>query len=151
MKIRTLFAEYNLDDLDFGLGKKAPRLIKRDPFGDKDKDRMMNVTDCQPHNPRKQGVLGHAVGKYLRKRKGIIGRAAKSYAEYKKGAPERERLRIESLRRRAQIEEAKARIARARRIRTRPLPSMDYGRFFGLGAGVTPRAKPRKRKRKRKR
>jgi len=54
-------------------------------FKDTDKDGAWDALDCQPRNPRKQGVLGHAVGTYLRKKKGIVGRAARGYEEYQKG------------------------------------------------------------------
>ncbi len=147
MKIGKLFGTHNLDDLDFGLGKGTPKLVKKNPFGDKDKDGMMNVTDCKPRNPNKQGFLGEATRGYLAKRKGIVGSAARKYEEYRAKAPEREQARIESLKRRAEIEKQRTAIAktRAERARARPAASMDYGRFFGLGAGVTPRAAPKKK------
>jgi len=150
MRIGTMFGERNLDDLDFGMGK---RKSYRNPMKDSDKDGVNDFADCEPHNPKKQGPLAYAAAKYLEKRKGIVGKAARGYAEYKKGAPEREKARIETLKRRAEIERQRTAIARARaeRIRARPTATMDYGRFFGLGAGVIPRAAPKAPKKRKKR
>lgn len=150
MKIGTMFGQHNLDDLDFGMGK---RKTDRHPFKDSDKDGVNDFADCQPHNPRKQGALSYAAGKFLRKRKGIIGRAAKTYAEYKKGEPERQEARIKALKRRAEIERQRTAIAKARRERTRiTTPPSGYGRFFGLGGAMTPipTAKAKKRRKKKK-
>lgn len=36
--------------------KSEWRLIDKNPFGDKDKDRVLNIFDCKPLNKRKQGI-----------------------------------------------------------------------------------------------
>jgi len=147
--VGTMFSRHDLSDLDFGMGGRKPQVARRDPFGDKDKDGVMNVTDCQPNNPRKQGFLGEIVRKKLEERKGMVGRTAKAYGEYRAKAPEREEARIKALKRRAEIERQRTAIAKARRERMRTTaPTMDYGRFFGLGAGVTPMAAPKKRRKR---
>ena len=37
--------------------KQETRLIDRNPFGDKDKDKIPNIFDCKPLNKKKQGFL----------------------------------------------------------------------------------------------
>ena len=45
--------------------KKAEKLRLQNPFGDFDKDGVINVNDCQPFNPDEHGVLGDIGKKYI--------------------------------------------------------------------------------------
>ena len=46
---------------------------KKDPFAhatkDSDRDGVINILDCEPHNPKKQGFV-HTVGKWISKKAG---------------------------------------------------------------------------------
>src|SRR3972149_1058300 len=74
---------------------------------DTDKDGVINMGDCRPHNRRKQGFFGHVVRK-------VGSNISQTYKDYRDKAPERETARIESLKRQADAEEQKVRLEEAR-------------------------------------
>ena len=52
--------EHSINNILLGnssnLNKKDKRLIKRNPYGDYDKDGIINIADCKPYNKNKQGL-----------------------------------------------------------------------------------------------
>ncbi len=151
MKIGTLFGEWNTN---------KPRFTKRG--SDRDGDGVPNSFDCEPDNPRKQGVIHE----YLKAKSKRVSAAIEGYRKYKAASEvqraKREDYKIARLKRQAEIERHRTTVIKARAGRVRATPRMSYG--AGAGTGFTgmfggmghtlqqpkPKVKSRKRRRRKK-
>lgn len=123
------------------LYNKGLKLINATPvnaFKDKDKDKVPNILDCKPNNPREQGFI-HSIGARVARKVGATGIATTIEARGKRSdeiikvrteAGHEERLRYER-------EAAKIRTEqRLKQLKERPQQSTSlWGQFKG---GFTP-------------
>ena len=97
---------------------EAKQKYNLSPFGDIDKDKVKNIFDCKPYDPKRDGILGRAANVISG---GRYGQSSDEYEAEKRNRPLiREQRRVERRKSRAEEREAyreefkKARIERAK-------------------------------------
>jgi len=76
--------EHSINNILLGnssnLNKKDKRLIKRNPYGDYDKDGIINIADCKPYNKNKQGLRSFIKSVYSKATTAVQSQMAKQKA-----------------------------------------------------------------------